>query len=169
MIIMNGNTENKITGRRRKLLPWWMKVFIWIFMFTGASGIVVVLLEAIGSPIHFWFVSESSIYGMQTFERFSLLGIFISTLIIFKGYTAFAMWTEKKPAIKLGLIDAVVGIIVCIIMMIVKPVFALVDGIWQMNLRFEILFLVPYLIKCWRIRKAWGQLEKPLGVDPDQV
>ena len=57
----------------------------------------------------------------------------------------------------LGLIDAAIGIIVCIVMMIIKPMFSLVDGIWQMNIRFEVLFLLPYLIKCWKIKKSWEQ------------
>lgn len=131
-------------------------------MLIGASAIFVNFWEIVGLPINFWFITESSIYGMETYDRFSILGIFISILIIFKGYTAFAMWTEKPLAIRLGILDAIVGIIVCIIMMIVEPLFQFINGTWDINLRFEILFLTPYLIKCYKIRKTWEQFDESI-------
>ncbi|WP_025743124.1 hypothetical protein [Aquimarina pacifica] len=152
----------QIILRRRKLLPWWMTFFIWIFMFLGASGLFLMIWEIIGSPINFTFMTERSIYGMETYDGFSLLGLFISSIILFKGFTAYTMWTEKDIAIKLGLIDASIGIIVCIGVIIVYPFFNLVDGTWNMNLRFEILFLIPYLIKCWKIRKPWEEFKESI-------
>lgn len=152
----------KILYRRRKLLPWWMKFFIWIFLFLGASAVVVSLLELIGTPINLWIAGESSIYGMETYDRYSPLGLFITLLILFKGYTAFAMWTEKDHAIKLGLIDAIVGIVVCVVMLFVQPIFALDEGTILFNFRFELLFLIPYLLKCRKIRKPWEALTEPV-------
>lgn len=152
----------QIISRRRKLLPWWMKFFIWIFMFLSSYGLFMMFWEIIGSPIDLYFTGEVSIYGMETYDKYSLLGIFIITLILFKGLTAFMMWTEKDLAIKFGLIDASVGIIICITMMIVYPIFNLVNGFWNINLRFEILFLIPYLIKCWKLIKPWDELKEPI-------
>ena len=152
----------KILYRRRKLLPWWIKIFIWIFLFLGAIALFVSFLELIGSPIDLWIAGESAIYGMETYDRYSPLGILISLLILFKGFTAFAMWTEKDYAIKLGLIDAAVGIIVCVIMMIVQPIIAFEEGTILFNFRFELLLLIPYLLKCRKIRKPWEALTEPV-------
>lgn len=154
--------QNNIS-KRRDLLPWWIKFFIWIFMLIGASAIFVNFWEIVGLPLNFWFVTESSIYGLETYDRFSILGIFISILIIFKGYTAFAMWSQKELAIRFGIVDASIGIIVCVIMMIVEPFFELTDGTWNINLRFEILFLTPYLIKCYKIRKTWEEFDETIN------
>jgi hypothetical protein len=162
-------------SKRRELLPWWIKFFIWVFMLIGASAIFVNFWEIVGLPINFWFVTESSIYGMETYDRFSILGVFVSILIIFKGYTAFAMWTQRELAIRLGIVDAGIGIIVCVIMMIVEPFFELENGTWNINLRFEILLLTPYLIKCYRIRKVWEEFDEyncaseKINIQPKEV
>lgn len=141
------------TLKRRKLLPWWMIAFIWIFMFMGASGLAVSVWELILSPTGLGFDKE--LYGMQTYEGFSLLAIFIKALIIFKGVTAFGMWTEKNWAINFGIADATIGIVICVVMMFLQPLFEIVNGTFMFNFRFEILFLIPYLIKCLKIRKRW--------------
>ncbi|MBP6557524.1 MAG: hypothetical protein KA213_04105 [Flavobacterium sp.] len=112
------------------------------------------------SGVSFWFGSgERSIYGMETFESYTLLSLFISSLIIFKGITGFGMWTEKDWAIKFGIIDASIGILICVIMTITEPVFQNIDGKSNINLRFELLFLVPYLIKCFKLREDWEQFD----------
>lgn len=149
------NTDK--TFRRQKLLPWWMIGFIWIFMFMGASGLAVSAWELILSPTGLGFDKE--LYGMQTYEGFSPLALFIKTLIIFKGVTAFGMWTEKNWAINFGIADAAIGIVVCVVMMFLQPLFEIVNGTFMFNFRFEILFLIPYLIKCLKIRKRWENRE----------
>ena len=151
---------NKLIKRRRDLLPWWMKVFIWIWMFLGASSIVSRLLGILG--ISLWLNSngEKSIYGMETTENYSVLALLITMLIIFKGITAFGMWTEKDWAIKLGIIDATIGIAVCISMMFIEPIFENNEGSWNINFRFELVLLIPYLIKCLQIRKQWDNVSE---------
>lgn len=149
---------NQQFNRRRELLPWWMKVFIWICMFLGASSIASRLFGILG--ISLWLNSngEKSIYGMETFENYSLLALLISTLLIFKGITAFGMWMEKDWAIKFGMIDAGVGIVICVIMMFIEPLIENNGGKFNLNFRFELLLLIPYLIKCFKIRKPWNEI-----------
>ncbi|MFN3785166.1 MAG: hypothetical protein ACK4R6_14720, partial [Spirosomataceae bacterium] len=73
-------------------------IFIWLFMLLAASGIIMRISEITG--VSFWFGSgERSIYGMETFESYTLLSLLISSLLIFKGITGFGMWMEKDWAI----------------------------------------------------------------------
>lgn len=152
--------------RRRDLLPGWMKFFVWIFMLMAplavVSAVIFLFWDIIGRPFEFWVISESAIYGMETSDLISPLGIFINILFIFKGCTAFTMWTEKNIAIKLGLIDAILGIAICLAVMLVYPILNSEDGSGNFEFRIEILFLIPYLIKCLKIRKAWEQFPEPL-------
>lgn len=133
-------------------------IFIWLFMLLAASGIIMRISEITG--VSFWFGSgERSIYGMETFESYTLLSLLISSLLIFKGITGFGMWMEKDWAIKFGIIDAGIGIVICVIMTIIEPVFQNIDGKFNINLRFELLFLIPYLIKCFKMQKDWEKFD----------
>lgn len=106
----------------------------------------------------FWINSgEKTIYGMETYESYSFLAILITSILFFKGITAFGMWTEKDWAIKFGIIDAGIGIIVCSFMMFIEPLFESYDENYHLNFRFELLLLIPYLIKCLKIRKPWEE------------
>jgi len=138
-------------------------------MLMGGSALVSVALESMGWSFHFWIVSESAIYGMETYDRFSSVDLFISAIYLFKGFTAYALWTEKDYAITLGLMDGLAGIVICVAMMMMNPIFELnSEGIWDINIRFEILFLLPYVIKCWRMRGPWNQFSdmNRVAIDP---
>ncbi len=97
---------------------------------------------------------------METNENYSLLALFITALILFKGITAFGMWTEKDWAIKFGIIDAAIGVVTCVIMMFIEPLFENTEGSWNINFRFELLFLLPYFFKCLKIRQQWDSVTK---------
>lgn len=147
--------ENSLLQRKRDLLPLWMKIFIWLFLIIGTFAIITRILSIFG--IDYWINTngEKTIYGMETTENYSILSIFISSLIIYKGVVAFGMWTEKKWAINAGIIDAGVGIVICIIMMFIEPIF-LKGEKYNINFRFELIFLLPYLIKCMKIKEKWS-------------
>ena len=61
----------------------------------------------------------------------------------------------KDWAIKFGIIDAIIGIVICIIMMTIEPIFQNNDGKSNLNLRYELIFLIPYLIQCLKLRNSW--------------
>lgn len=132
--------------RRRKLLPWWIKVFCWIFMFTGVMGFVCLILGLFG------FKPTLAMYGFETNELFSLIGATVVFIFLLKGVAAFFLWFEKDLAIKIGRIDAIVGIILCCIAMFILPFFQ--DG-FNITLRLELALLIPYLIKLNKIQKKW--------------
>ncbi|ULC60348.1 hypothetical protein MBM09_05005 [Flaviramulus sp. BrNp1-15] len=94
-------------------------------------------------------------YGFETNEPFSLNGLIVISVGIFKGIVAFALWFEKDYAIKIGKIDAIVGIILCIISMLVLPFIQ--DG-FTITIRLELALLIPFLIKLNRIEKEWESI-----------
>ena len=96
-------------------------------------------------------------YGFESNEPFSLNGIIVISVGVIKGITAFSLWFEKGFAIKLGKIDAIIGIIICGISMFVLPF--LQDG-FILNIRLELLLLIPFLLKLNKIQKEWDDLKE---------
>ncbi|MFV8345552.1 hypothetical protein [Flavobacterium sp. ZB4P13] len=159
-IILNENLSKSLsTKRRRELIPKWIKFFIFLFLFLGFAGICMLVAKNImGSDI-----GNSTIYGLETNLFFSPLGVFINTIMIFKIVVSYGLWMEKDWAVNYGIIDAVFGIIVCFAVMVVLPFVEFKDGLNNLNIRFEIFLLVPYLIKLLKIRKEWESLS---GISP---
>ncbi len=135
-----------IPTRRRKLLPWWIKVFCWIFMVMGGAAILGIPLALTGSRLNL------AIFGLETNEPASAIGMFILGVMIFKGFSAFALWTEKNYAVILGKIDAVFGIIICLFVMFVLPGLINKPGF---SFRLELALLIPYFIRLNKIQKSW--------------
>lgn len=159
--------NNLFITRRRDLLPIWMKIFIWIFIVLGASAIITRLSGIFGISFLFFNANgEKSIYGMSTYESSTPLALLITALIIYKGITALAMWMEKEWAITMALVDAVLGIAICTVMMFMLPMVTKESGRTSFNFRFELLFLIPYLLKCWKIRQSWEESEFSIESQP---
>jgi len=130
--------------RRRALLPLWIKIFLWIFLLFAALvpfGLIFDLLD---------FRFFLSLYGLETGKPLSSIGLVISFLMVIKGIVAFGLWTEKDWAVILAIVDAILGIIVCILVMALLP---------SNTFRLELLVLLPYLIKMTRIRAEWAARE----------
>ena len=83
-----------------------------------------------------WFSTNLSLYGLETNYPFSLTGIFLILIFSFKGLVAFSLWTEKAWAIKLAIADAVIGIVVCTVMMFIIPSIES-DSSFNLTLRLE--------------------------------
>ena len=137
--------ENLIK-RRRKLLPWWIKVFCWIFMFFGLMSFICLILGFTNIK------PALAFYGFETNEPFSLTGLIVISVGLLKGITAFALWFEKDFAIKIGKIDAILGIMLCIVSMLAIP---FLQETFSITLRLELALLIPFLIKLNKIEKTW--------------
>jgi hypothetical protein len=133
---------------RRNLMPVWFKVFCWIFMIFGAMGI----LNLMAGLLNYSF--SISLYGLESDNVCSIMGILATAVFLFKGLTAYSLWYEKSNAITLGKIDAAAGIVICIVMMVVSPI--LEKGAF--SFRFEIIFLIAYYRKLSDIEYAWHNL-----------
>ncbi|MFI1743398.1 hypothetical protein [Thalassobellus sediminis] len=138
-----------IEVRRRMLLPWWVKIFCWIFMLFGLLAFVCLILGFVNIR------ADLSFYGFETNEQFSLIGLMIIAIGVFKGFTAFSLWLEKDYAIKMGKIDAIIGIVICTISMLVLPFFQ--EG-FNISIRLELALLIPFFIKLNKIQNVWKSL-----------
>lgn len=136
------------TIKRRALLPLWIKVFIWLFMITGGIS----LLGPIAGLLSVSF--QVSLYGLESNDPLSPIGLLVSFLFLFKGMVAYGLWTEKDWAVNLGIADAILGITVCCLTMLVLP-FVDEEAGFTLNLRLELALLIPYLIKLQNIKAAW--------------
>jgi len=138
--------ENKV--KRRSLLPLWIKIFIWIFMITGAIAPLCLLAGLSGASV------QLALYGLESSEPLSTAGLIISVLFLFKGIVAYGLWAEKDWAVSLGIIDAIVGIIICTYVM-GAPAFENNSPSTTFSFRLELAFLIPYLIKLLKIKPRW--------------
>ena len=126
--------------RRRDLLPTWIKLFTWVFLIFGAITPIVFVLGIVGIN------GNISLYGLETNQPLSLMGMAITVLFLIKGVVAFGLWTEKKWAVDSAIADAVIGIIVCIIVMVTLP---------SPFMRLELIPLILYLRKMVKIKPQW--------------
>lgn len=117
---------------------------MWIFLIMGAIVPFVFLIGILNG--HF----ETSCYGMESTDALSATGIFILAIILLKGITALGLLKEQNWAIKLAIADAIIGILVCIFMM--------VSGDKRHSLRFELVALIPYLLKMLKIKSEWESI-----------
>ena len=136
--------------RRRELLPWWIKAFVWIFMIVGVIVPIGLVIGLLGYSF------SISLYGFESTEPISLTGIFLIVLYLIKAVTAFGLWTEKIWAVDLGIIDAIIGLVVCGAVMLVLPLIDISEG-FVLKLRLEPILLILYLLKLQKIKPLWKE------------
>lgn len=149
--VLDSGFSNSKT-RRRALLPWWIKFFVWIFIILGSIvpfGLVYGLLNL---PF------QISLYGLTAYQPFSTLGLGLAALLILKGITAYGLWFEQAWATDLAIIDAVLGITICLIIMF-NTFLNAQSG--QYSFKLELILLIPYLIKMLKIRQKWKKVATP--------
>jgi uncharacterized membrane protein HdeD (DUF308 family) len=142
--------ENHEIIRRRSLIPIWIKVFIWVFMILGTLCIPVFIFGL--SSYNY----EIELYGYKTRDPLSTIGLVLFLLLLFKGFVSFSLWFERRWAVTLGIIDAIIGILICTISM--ASIFFLPGNRGTNGFGLEIVILIPYLIKLFGIKKKWQQL-----------
>lgn len=135
--------------RRRNLLPVWIKIFVWFFLIGGS---ISALFLGIGPFVRDF---KTSIYGIKATHIYTLYGLMTSCLIIYKGIVAYGLWFEQKWAPQAAIIDAVIGITICIMMMILPFI---LPGANTSNLRLELIPLYLYLVKMREIKQTWENL-----------
>jgi hypothetical protein len=131
---------------RRQLLPIWIKVFIWLFMLTGAITPLIFIMGLNGADV------QMSLYGLETMQPISVTGLTIAGLFLFKGIAAFGLWTEKDWAIAVAKADAVLGIAACIFINCVLPA---INSNFSFRIPLELALLIPYLIKLNKVQYLW--------------
>jgi hypothetical protein len=137
--------------RRRSLLPWWIKLFLWIFLVFGIIAPAGVVLGLMDIPF------QLSLYGLTTSDPLSAIGLFLTAVFLLKGILAVGLWSEKDWAINLGMFDAILGIGVCVFMMVIYP-FMFTENGFKVTFRLEIVLLILFLIKLNKIKGDWEKL-----------
>ena len=135
---------------RKRMLPLWIKIFTWIFLIISAIAPIVFVLGLMG------FTAQLALYGLETNEPLSPIGILITALFIIKGITAFGLLKEKDWAIKIGIADAIIGIVICTLVML----YPIINSDSKFSLRIELVALVPYLLKLLKIKTQWETFVK---------
>ena len=128
---------------RKKLIPLWIKIFSWIFFVLGFITPVGIIFGILGYPF------PLALYGFQTNDALSIIGLLILFLFALKAVVAFGILFQKTWAVKLAIFDAILGIALC--------VFCMVYLIYYHNFSFrlEVVVLIPYLLKMQKIKPIW--------------
>ncbi len=127
------------------MLPWWIKVFVWIFLILGAAVPVVIISSLFGANFHL------GLYGFETNQPLTIIGITLLAVFLTKGITSYGFLAEKDWAVRVGIADAILGLALCVCSMI----YPLIDTKANTSFRLEILLLIPYLLKLIKIRSDW--------------
>jgi hypothetical protein len=131
--------------RRRDLLPVWIKVFVWIFLFAGVLVIIGIPAALFSIPF------ELALYGFRTNDPLTVTGLVLLLVFALKGVVAYGLWWEKDWAVKLAIVDAILGIVLCCFTFI----FAIASISSNIVLPFELVLLIPYLLKMRKVKGAW--------------
>ena len=130
--------------RRRDLLPWWIKAFCWLFMVAMVLVFVRLILLLLGINTEFEF------YGINAKDNYPINVIIVFIVFFLHGITAFSLWFEKKYAVDIAIWDAIIGILLCVLVMGI----GLYDGNYLFRLEIILLFL--FLTRLVKIKKKWG-------------
>lgn len=141
--------ENHSLTRRRNLLPTWIKVFLWIFLIAGSISAILLVAGSLLTHV------SLSIYGINANHPYSTTGLLICLLFLFKGIVAYGLWFEQDWAPQAAIIDAIIGIAVCLLMMAIIP---FVNQTISFTIRLELIPLYFYLKKMQSIKKTWESL-----------
>ena len=133
---------------RATLLPRWIKVFSWIFFVIGA---ISPLLLVFGLVTH---SMALALYGLEADTIYCITGVVVFTLFLFKGVVGYGLIRREDWAVKLAVADAAVGIAVCVF----STIMSVMSN--DTEFRLELLFLIPYLLKMWRIGQEWDMAQK---------
>ena len=137
--------------KRTYKLPWWIKAGTILFLFTSHLIPIVLILSS------FNFKLKIALYGFQTSNPTSKIGLLILLLFALKGIVAFGIFKEKIWAFRLGIIDSIIGIIICILQFGIIDLVANSTNI-TFEFRLEILILIPYLIYLSKNKKSWSKM-----------
>jgi len=133
--------------RRRALLPWWIKVFCWLFMIMAAF----VPFGLLAGIFHLTFSID--MFGIKTTNPFSVTAAVDMAIILFNGVVAFGLWTEKDWAINLAKVNAIINIAICVVVML----YFILNG--NFNIRLELILLFLFIYKLNKIQYDWENFD----------
>jgi len=142
--------------RRKDMIPKWIRFFCWFFAVFCPVWLAFSLIIAVMQGTY-----NFSIYGLQGKGLLSAMSILSIASFIVKGTAAIGLLAEKNWAVKMAIVDGIIGIGLCVFSIIVYPLATYTNNgsftSTHYNLRLELLLLIPYLIKMFKIRQDWEE------------
>lgn len=129
--------------KRRSLLPWWIKGFCWLFIVTAFIAVLRMIL------LLFDINTEFEFYGLNAKDNIPINGIIVFIVFILHGFTAYSLWFEKDYAIKIGIVNALIGISLCLFSMVISFYHE------RVTIRLEMILLILFFVKLLKIRFKW--------------
>lgn len=136
------------TVRRKKLLPIWIRIFTFLFLFAGALTPIILVVGLMGGT------ASLALFGLESNEPFSYVGIGIWSQFAFKGVAAFGLWMERDWAIDVAKVDAILSMIVVTAVKLVMPAFF---ESYSVSFPIELALLIPYFLHLRKIEASWAQ------------
>jgi hypothetical protein len=147
--------EELLLPRRRTLLTWWLKIFSYFFLFAGMAAVAMYpMMFLMGSDY------QVALYGLESSDKRSFITLVVIVLFLLKGTAAYGLLFEKDWAIEVGLVDAAVGILVCLFVGLYTMIGR---GSYIASFRLELVLLIIYLIKLLKIQAIWKK--SPAGLN----
>ena len=138
--------DKEMPLKRRSLLPWWIKIFCWIYMVVATGFIFDLLIYLFGGKEIKTVFSSVIVYAF-TFGGFSVI-----VLVFLNGFAAWTLWTGKRFAITAAIIGAWLQIAACLVSMFIL---LFIKSGQKFIFRFELILLIPYLVKLHKIKNIW--------------
>ena len=133
--------------KRIDLLPWWMQACCWLFLFSSLFVVFCILASFFNISVSLGF------YGLEANTIFSSYGLLITAVLILKAFVSYGLWWEKDWGIHLAFIDAIAGLVICSVVMLL-PFITPTEGI-VFSFRLEFILLFFYLRKLIAIQPQW--------------
>jgi hypothetical protein len=129
------------------LLPSWIKFFTWMFLFFSVLEIVFGFRSFILDGNF-----DCDIYGLQA-TKIRNIGELALIIHILNFLVAYGLFFQKTWAVKAGITNAIIGILICI--------FVIITSIFlnRVNFRFEIIILLFYYSKLQDIKEDWASIK----------
>ena len=140
-------TETSDDQYRKSLVPLWIKIFGWLFIFLGVTaplGYAYTLLSQSDG--------EFGLLGLEaTGSTLSFTALFLMLVFVSFGVSAYGLLFGKMWGVKACLVSGYIGVGIAIYSM----------GMGLMNngveVRLELLIQIPYLIKLHKLKALWDQ------------
>ncbi|MBY0418407.1 MAG: hypothetical protein K2W88_10155 [Pararheinheimera sp.] len=146
ILLKDQETGNDKSQVRKSLIPFWIKIFGWLFIVMG--GIVPFLY--IGSLI-FGFSASYTMFGLEyEGNAKALMPLVISTVILINGLCAYGLLFGKDWGLTACIVFGYIGLLLTLGNVFFDMIF---NG--GMMIRLDPVIQIPYLVKLHRIKTHW--------------
>jgi hypothetical protein len=135
-------SRENIVLYRKQMIPMWIKVFGWLFIVFGGLVAIIGLFSAITGT-----EGSYSLYGIEhEGPVYSPISLLIVALFVAHAVCAFGLLFAQPWGPKSCLFLGYISVAICLYTMLMG------EGV---EIRLELIVLIPYLIKLHKIKATW--------------